>query len=164
MAGEVADGVHIHPLNTPTYLTETVQPNVGAGTQLIVPAFLAAGDTEEERQRWWEVARMQVSFYGSTPNYGFIFDQLGFEGTTARIREKQKAGDLAGMAAVIDDDLLAHFCVASPWDELSDRVIERYDGIADRVVSYFTSMAWNQDRTSLARWGEVARDVVARTS
>ena len=56
---------------------------------------------------------MQVSFYGSTPNYAFIFEQLGHEGTTAKLREKQKAGDIAGMAAVIDDDLLAHFVVDS---------------------------------------------------
>ena len=31
MAGEVADGVHIHPLNTPTYLRETVLPELEAG-------------------------------------------------------------------------------------------------------------------------------------
>ena len=31
MAGEVADGVHVHPLNTPTYLRETVLPELGAG-------------------------------------------------------------------------------------------------------------------------------------
>lgn len=173
MAGEVADGVHVHPLNTPTYLAETVKPSVEAGAkkagrdasdvQLIVPVFVAAGDTEEERSAWWERARFQVAFYGSTPNYGFIFDQLGREGTTPRIREKQKAGDIAGMASVIDDDLLAHFCVASPWDELSDRLVDRFDGVADRVVSYFTSAAWSQDKSSLARWGEVASDVVKRT-
>lgn len=33
-----------------------------------------------------------MSFYGSTPNYEFIWDEAGFEGTTARLREKQKAG------------------------------------------------------------------------
>jgi probable F420-dependent oxidoreductase len=173
MAGEVADGVHVHPLNTPTYLAETVRPSVEEGAkaagrdpsdvQLIVPVFVAPGDTEEERNPWWERARFQVAFYGSTPNYGFIFDQLGREGTTPRIREKQKAGDLAGMAAVIDDDLLSHFCVASPWDDLSDRLIARLDGVADRAVSYFTAAGWQQAPASLARWGEVARDVVSRT-
>ena len=30
----------------------------------------------------------------------------GFEGTTARIRERQKAGDFAGMAAQVSDDPL----------------------------------------------------------
>jgi probable F420-dependent oxidoreductase len=163
MAAEVADGVHIHPLNTPTYLRKTVQPIVGDRIQLIVPAFLAPGDSEDERRPWWEYARMQVGFYGSTPNYAFMFDQVGHEGMTARLRERQKAGDMAGMAALVDDDLLAQFCIAGPWDELADRVIERYDGVADRVVSYFTAAHWQQDRASLARWGEVARDVVART-
>ena len=39
---------------------------------------------------------MQTAFYGSTPNYGFIFEQVGHPGTTERIRERQKAGDIAG--------------------------------------------------------------------
>src|SRR5947207_604168 len=78
MAGQVADGVHVHPLNTPTYLAETVVPGVADGArqagrdpaevELAVPVFTAAGDTEEERERWWEMARVQVAFYGSTPN------------------------------------------------------------------------------------------------
>ena len=166
MAGQEADGVHVHPLNTPTYLRETVLPNVqaaGRTVDVIVPCFTAPGDSEEERKQWWEMARVQVAFYGSTPNYAFIFEQLGREGTTERIREKQKAGDIGGMAAVIDDELLAHFCVAAPWDELSDRLVERYSGVADRVVSYFAGLAWSQDRSSLFSWGEVVRDVMART-
>ena len=167
MAGEVADGVHVHPLNTPTYLAETVVPNVtrsGRKVDLIVPCFTAPGDSVEERAPWWEMARMQVAFYGSTPNYAFVFEQLDREGTTDRIRERQKAGDIAGMAAVVDDDLLLHFCVAASWDELSDQIVDRYAGTADRVVSYFAGLAWGQDPKSLARWGEVAKDVISRTS
>ena len=51
---------------------------------------------------WKEWARVQVAFYGSTPNYGFIFEQVDRPGTTEAIRERQKAGDLAGMSALID--------------------------------------------------------------
>jgi probable F420-dependent oxidoreductase len=173
-AGEVADGVHVHPINTPTYLDKTVLPEVATGAHragrdpsdltLIVPLLTAVGDTEEERARWWETARMQVAFYGSTANYGFIFDQIGFEGTTPRIRERQKAGDFAGMGAVITDEILEHFVVRCPWDELSSAIVARLSGVADRVVAYFAGAAWQQDRLSLARFGEVARDVIARTS
>jgi probable F420-dependent oxidoreductase len=162
MAGEVADGVHVHPLNNPTYLRETVLPNVAAGAaragrdaadvQLIVPCFTVVGDTDEERARWRELARNQVAFYGSTPNYSFIFDQLGREGTTAKVREKQKAGDIAGMASAIDDDLLAHFVVESDWDGAADAIRARYDGIAARVEVYFGAF----DPANLPRWGEVA--------
>ena len=174
MAGEVADGLHVHPLNTPTYLAETVEPNLtegarragrdAAGIAKLVPCFAVPGDTEEERRPWRNLARMQVAFYGSTPNYAFVFEQLGAPETTARVRERQKAGDLPGMAEVIADDLLAHFVVEAGWDELSDRLVERYAATADRLILYFAALAWDRDPTSLGRWGEVARDVAARTA
>ncbi|HEX3334523.1 MAG TPA: LLM class flavin-dependent oxidoreductase, partial [Acidimicrobiales bacterium] len=70
MVGEEADGVHVHPLNTPIYLRETVLPELAAGAakagrrvedlEVIVPAFVCVGDTEEEQSRWRERARVQV--------------------------------------------------------------------------------------------------------
>lgn len=172
LAGEIADGVHAHPLNTPTYLRDTLLPNLAAGAaragrdvaglQVIVPAFLAVGDNDEEQHRWRELARMQVAFYGSTPNYAFVFDQLGHDGTTARIRERQKAGDLAGMAAVIGDDLLDHFVTTGSWEDIAGRVVDRYAGVATRVVSYFSGIAAAEDPDTIDRWGEVARAVATQ--
>ena len=169
MAGEVADGVHIHPLNTPTYLRETVLPELGAGAaragrsvddlEVIVPAFLCVGDTEDERRTWREAARVQIAFYGSTPNYAFIFEQLDREGTTDRIRERQRAGDIPGMAAVIDDDLLEQFTTTGTWDDVADKIVAKYGGIATRVVSYFTGSDVVRDPASFDRWGALARRV-----
>ncbi len=111
LAGEVADGVHVHPLNHPAYLREVVLPNLRAGRQraandadvhLTIPVFTAVGETEAERARWREAARGQVAFYGSTPNYGFMFELLGREGTTEQLRVRQKAGDIPGMISLID--------------------------------------------------------------
>jgi probable F420-dependent oxidoreductase len=163
MAGEVADGVHVHPLNSLTYLRETVRPNAG-DVDLLVPCFAVPGDSEEERRPWRDMARFQVAFYGSTPNYAFVFEQLGHDDVTPRLRAKQKEGDVAGMAEVITDDILEHFVVEAAWDDLADRLVERYDGLAARVILYFAGMAWDRDRTALGRWGEVARDVQERTS
>jgi probable F420-dependent oxidoreductase len=171
MAGSVADGIHVHPLNTPTYLSETVLPELAVGArqsgrqrkelQVIVPCFTAVGDTDEEINRWREHARFQIAFYGSTPNYSFIFDQVGFDGTTARLREKQKAGDFAGMASVISDDLLEHFVVTSDWNDLGSKLLERFQGRADRVVLYFAGAAWSDDPESLKKWSPVAAEVAA---
>lgn len=127
--------------------------------EVIVPTFAAPGSTSDEVQEWREMARMQVAFYGSTPNYAFIFDQLDREGTTARIRERQKAGDLAGMTAIIDDDLLEHFCISGDWGDVTDRLIDRYQGTATRVVYYFAGMAWSRNEHELGPWGELARAV-----
>ena len=114
MAGEVADGVHVHPLGEPGYLARHVLPGLAEGAAragrdageltVIVPALTIVGDTDEEVATARERARMSLSFYGSTPNYAFIWDEAGFEGTTARVRERQKAGDFAGMAAEITDE------------------------------------------------------------
>ena len=43
------------------------------------------GDTDEEIAASREHARGMIAFYGSTPNYHFQFDDLGFEGTTGRM-------------------------------------------------------------------------------
>ncbi len=165
MAGSVADGIHVHPLNTPTYLRETVGPNLATGAassgrdrsdlQVIVPCFTAVGEREDQREQWRELARMQIAFYGSTPDYAFIFEQIGFDGTTERIRERQKVGDLPGMAAVVTDELLEQFVVTAGWDDLADKMVERYEGVADRVVSYFAGHAWAQDPGSLEPWSQV---------
>jgi probable F420-dependent oxidoreductase len=170
MAGQVADGVHVHPLNNPTYLRETVLPELSAGArrsgrtvddlEVIVPAFLCVGDTEQERHAWRESARVQIAFYGSTPNYDFIFEQLDREGTTEQIRERQRAGDVAGMAAVIDDDLLEQFTTTGTWDDIADEIVAKYGGIATRVVSYFTGTDLVRDPGAFERWGTLARQVV----
>ncbi|MHB1711797.1 MAG: LLM class flavin-dependent oxidoreductase [Acidimicrobiales bacterium] len=121
MAVEVADGIHVYPLNTQINLERTVLPKMRAAAsgsvralgdlEPIIPTFAAPGSTPDAIHRWREIARMQVAFYGSTPNCAFIFDQIGRGNTTARVRECQKAGDTAGMAAVIDHNLLDHICV-----------------------------------------------------
>jgi len=171
MAGEVADGVHVHPIGEPGYLARHVVPGIAAGAALagrdpgeiavIVPATTIVGDTDAEIVQAREAARASLSFYGSTPNYAFIWDEAGFEGTTERIRSKQKAGDLAGMAAEITDDHLAVFCTEARWDDLADALIDKYDGIVDRLVFYNPAFDTPE---RFERYGAVARSISARTS
>lgn len=171
MAGEVADGVHVHPIGEPGYLARHVVPNVARGIEsagraivevsLIVPVTTIVGDTDEEIERSRDAARFSLSFYGSTPNYAFIWDEAGFEGTTERIRAKQKAGDVAAMAAEITDDHLAVFCTESRWDGLADALIAKYGEIVDRLVFYNPAFD-SPDR--FERYGAVARAISDRTA
>lgn len=161
----MADGVHVHPIGEPGYLARHVLPTVAEGAAkagrsvsdlaIIVPVMTIVGDSDEERDKQREVVRASMAFYGSTPNYAFIWDEAGFEGTTARIREKQKAGDFAGMAAQVSDDHIAVFATESSWDGLADALIDKYAGMATRLVMY-NSVA-DQDR--FERYGEVARRI-----
>jgi probable F420-dependent oxidoreductase len=170
MAGEVADGVHIHPLGEPGYINRHAVPNIAKGAvkagrppsdiALIVPVMTIVGDSDEERDKERELVRASMSFYGSTPNYAFIWDEAGFDGTTARIREKQKAGEFAGMAAQITDEHIATFATESTWDGLADALTEKYTGIATRLVLYNAL----SDPGRVERYGEVARRVSGRST
>jgi hypothetical protein len=72
MAGEVADGVHVHPLGEPGYLSRHVMPNVAAGAEksgwspsdiaVIVPVMTIVGDSDEERHDECELVRASMSF------------------------------------------------------------------------------------------------------
>jgi probable F420-dependent oxidoreductase len=168
MAGEVADGVHVHPIGEPGYLRRHVLPNIAEGAatagrtaadvDVIVPVMTIVGDTDAERAAERELVRASMSFYGSTPNYAFIWDEAGFDGTTARIRERQKAGDFAGMAAQITDEHLAVFATEATWDGLADALRHTYDGVATRLVLY--NALTDPDR--IERYGEVARRLASR--
>lgn len=168
MAGEVADGVHIHPIGEPGYIARHVMPNIAAGAARagrapadiakIVPVMTIVGDTDEERAHERELVRASMSFYGSTPNYAFIWDEAGFDGTTARLREKQKAGDIAGMAAQITDDHIAAFATESTWDGLAEALIDKYAGIATRLVLY--NALGGAER--FERYGEIAKRLSTR--
>jgi len=171
MAGAVADGIHVHPFHSMPYLHDRLLPAVAKGAEsagrshddveLTVPVFAVPGDTPQDRAALVERTRFQIAFYGSTRNYAHQFDDLGFEGTSARINERLKAGDLAGMAALITDEMLEHYAVICRWDELADRLVERYQGIANRLVMYLAEQHIRMDPSTLGRWGEVARAVTA---
>ena len=169
MAGEVADGVHVHPLHSVQYLEERLIPAVEAGAakagrsvddiDLLIPVFIVPGDSPDERGFLARRARTQIGFYGSTKNYAFQFDDLGFEGTSATLNERLKAGDQDGLAATITDEMLDTYAVVGPWDEIADRLIARYAGRAERVVSYLTVDDIARHPEHLGRWGEIARAV-----
>ena len=68
---------------------------------------------------------------------------------------------MAGMTEVITDEILSHYTVEAKWDELADRLVQRYGGLAERVTMYTAGSDYARDPASLGRWGEVAKAVIA---
>jgi probable F420-dependent oxidoreductase len=165
MCGEVADGVHVHPFHSRRYLDEVVRPSVAEGAQragratesvtLAVPVMSIVGDDHGELERWRERARMQIAFYGSTRTYRGVFEVHGWDGTSERLYESQRKGDVAAMRAAVTDDMLAVYAVETSWSELAAAVIERYHGAADRVVMYFAGTSVRADPATIDRWASV---------
>jgi luciferase-like monooxygenase len=119
------------------------------------------GDTPEEQAPLLGRTRTQIGFYGSTKNYAFQFDDLGFDGTSARLNERLRAGDLDGVTALVTDEVLDQFAVVGRWDEIADRLLDRYHGRAARIISYLTVEDVGRRPENLAKWAEIARAVTS---
>jgi alkanesulfonate monooxygenase SsuD/methylene tetrahydromethanopterin reductase-like flavin-dependent oxidoreductase (luciferase family) len=73
--------------------------------------------------------------------------------------KRRKAKFLAACEALITEEILDQFAIVARWDDVADRMIERYKGIASRLVIYLASHWREVDPKILERWGEVARAV-----
>ena len=171
VAGEVADGVHVHPMHSMPYIENRLIPKLREGAakadrslddvDLIVPVLAVAGDTPEERRRWRREAKSAIGFYGSTPAYAFQFGDLGYESKRLELAEKLRAGDQEGLIAGVSDEILDQFALVARWDDMADKLIARYKGVACRVVMYFAKQSIDADPDNLGKWGEIARAVRA---
>ncbi len=174
MAGEVCDGIHVHPFHSMRYLQEVVLPAVHEGAtsggrspddiSIVCPIMAILGDTEEERVKARDETRLRIAFYGSTRTYSGVFDLHGWEGTADRLHELQRAGDLKGMIATITDEMLEVYSLESSWDDLADALVDKYGGIADRIVMYDASANWTFGGGSLDRWRDITAAVTKASS
>ena len=171
VAGEVADGLHVHPVHSMHYIEKRVLPAVREAAEsakrtftdidLIVPVLAVAGDTSEERRTLVREAKTTIGFYGATPNYAFQFDDLGHQGLREKLSTALREGGPDALAPLIDDEVLDQFGLVARWDEMADRLIERYKGKASRIVMYLATTSILENPSSLAKWGEIARAVRA---
>jgi probable F420-dependent oxidoreductase len=173
MAGAHCDGVHVHPFHSVDHLRDVQVPQVasgatGAGRSLDdvvfeIPVMTGVGATEEEIARTREQSRAMVAFYGSTPGYDAVFAHHGYEGLGARLNELQRAGDVRGMVALVTDDVLDHYVVSAPWEELAVVLRARYAGVAPRVrlMTYTANTQLASDPDVFDRWADVGRALAA---
>lgn len=168
MAGEVCDGVHLHPFHSPDYITHVQRPKIEEGAAragrtlddvtFICPIMTAVGDTDEEIAKTREHARMMIAFYGSTRTYSPVFEQHGFDGLSDKLHAAQREGDMAAMGKLITDDVLDHYIVQSSWDDLGQTLVARYSDVAPnvRVMSYTAMTQIKADPDIVERWAAVA--------
>ena len=130
-----------------------------SNVKLVCPVLTIVGDTDEEREHWRKRARSQIAFYGSTRTYAGVFETHGWHGVSENLHALQRAGDVAGMAAAVTDDMLDVLAITATWDDLAAKLLERYAGAADRIVMYFSGSGWREDASTFGRWAEVARAV-----
>jgi probable F420-dependent oxidoreductase len=150
LAGETAQGFHVHPFHTPEYLLRILKPAIEEGAarsgrssetiRISVSAF--ACSSEEERF----FVKTQIAFYASTPSYRPVMKLHGWEDTAQQLSRLAARGQWDEMPALIGDEILSTFAALVPPEEVGSALLERYRGLADRLSLYIPFKPGERDR------------------
>jgi len=167
VAGEVADGLLVHPFTTERYLREVTVPALERGFaksgrvreefQISYSGLIATGRTDEEREAAVSHARTRLAFYGSTPAYRAVLDLHGWGELQGELHSLSRSGDWAKMAELVDDEVLEEFGIIASVDEVATRVMGRFGDVVDRFSFYSPEQMdheyWSEIKAELRSFG-----------
>ena len=143
VAGEVCDGVTLHSFNTPEYTKQVVMPNLQKGAakagrtlkdmEVSGGGFIVTGGTEEELDANRMATKKRIAFYGSTRSYAGVMDTHGWSDTAEKLYRMSVEGKWSEMEAEITDEMLDAFAVSGTYDEIVDKVKDRYGAYATSI-------------------------------
>jgi probable F420-dependent oxidoreductase len=144
LAGELCDGLRLHPLSSPEYTRDVIWPNVRKGAErsgrsldgfeMIGAAFIPTGPTEEDVMRAREEARYRIAFYASTRTYLPVLEHHGWQDINPRLRELIAQNRWDDLAAVVPDEVLDGFCVSGTYDQIVAAVRRRLERLVDAIT------------------------------
>ncbi|MBK6960492.1 MAG: LLM class flavin-dependent oxidoreductase [Gammaproteobacteria bacterium] len=145
VAGEVCDGVRLHPFCTRAYLEQVVLPELATGWarggrrrehfEISGGGFIATGPDDEAVARMVEWVRYRVAFYASTPAYWPVLAQHGLEELGAKLNRLTKAGQWDRIAAEIPDDVVNLFAAIGRHDEIAAAIAKRFSSASDAIFA-----------------------------
>lgn len=143
VAGEVADGLMVHPFNSRRSLEELVVPALergrrtgpmaGAPIELVWVMMIVTWSSDEEHERAWRSVREQLAFYGSTPAYAPVLDLHGFGDLHRDLNVLSKAGRWDDMTDLIPDELVTEIAVTGERSQIAAQVVARASGITESI-------------------------------
>jgi len=142
-AGEVADGLVVHPFTTRRSFEALTLPALDRGLaragrrrdalDVMWVTTVVTWSDEAQRLAAMASARAQFAFYGSTPAYRATLAMHGWDDRQPELNRLSKAGRWDEMADLIPDELVETVAVVGPRDEIASRLVERAAGLAEHV-------------------------------
>jgi probable F420-dependent oxidoreductase len=146
LAGELCEGIHVHPLHSIKYLKEEVIPNVQKGLQighrerkdieLVSSIFIITGKDERAIERTSKLVKTQIAFYSSTPSYRKVLAFHGWGDVAQELSKLVRAGKWSEIQKLITTDMLSEFAVVGSYDDIFDHIKHKYRDVLDRVAPY----------------------------
>jgi probable F420-dependent oxidoreductase len=147
VAGQVADGVRLHPLCSRRYLEEVCMPQMLEGMRrggrsrehfdIHGGGFVCTGPDDQSVAAAMDIARGRIGFYGSTRTYLPILELHGLGELGLKLHRMSVSNQWDKMGDEIPDDVVRIFAACGTYDQLPRAIEERFGGAADSVDIHF---------------------------
>jgi probable F420-dependent oxidoreductase len=149
LAGEIADGVVLHPFSTRRYHEEVILPRLREGLaesgrslehfEVSGGGFVATGPDDAAVARMFEWVRGRIGFYGSTPAYWPVLELHGLGDLGRKLNALSKQGKWGEMTASITDEVVQLFTATGTHSQIAQAIERRFAGLCDAVFASVNS-------------------------
>ena len=143
VAGEVCDGLALHPLTSAKYLEEVIMVNLAKGAEkagrsvtdikVSGSGFVATGPNKQKIEEQKDQLRQRIAFYASTRSYFPVLEIHGYQEVGQRLHEMSLKGEWDRLPGLITDEILETYAVVGEYDEVAGKIRERSGGVLDEV-------------------------------
>jgi probable F420-dependent oxidoreductase len=147
VAGEVADGMIVHPFSTLTYIESVTLPAIERGLakakrardafEISYSNFVVSGRNEQEFEKAKRATKERIAFYGSTPAYRGVLESIGVGDLQTELNAMSKQGRWKEMGDLISDEVLDAFAVVGEPKTIVPEMKRRYGAFVDRCSASF---------------------------
>ena len=164
VAGEIADGVRLHPVCTAKFIDEQVLPNLARGAarsnrdlddvEICMKPLIGTAPTDERLEQVIQTVRARVSFYLSTPSYRRTFQLHGWGDIAEKASEFSRAQNWKELPELVSDEMLHTIATIGTYEEIADKLNDRYSRRVDRI-EFSTAVNTEED-------AEALKDILAK--
>jgi probable F420-dependent oxidoreductase len=143
VAGQVADGVRLHPLCSRRYLEEVCLPQIAVGRErggrrrenfdVHGGGFVVTGPDDAAVAAGMEVVRRRIGFYGSTRTYMPILALHDLQDLGLKLHRMSVEGRWSDMGAQVSDDVVRIFAACGTYRDIGVAIEQRYADVADSI-------------------------------
>ena len=147
VAGEVADGLIVHPFSTLAYIESVTLPAIEKGLaragrsrdefEISYSSMVVTGRNEEEFKAAKTAVKERIAFYGSTPAYRGVLESIGVGELQGELNSMSKQGRWKEMGTLVTDDVLDAFAVVGEPEAIAPEFLHRYGGFTNRTSASF---------------------------
>jgi probable F420-dependent oxidoreductase len=144
LAGELCDGVRVHPISTFRHNREVLVPTIAQGAEkcgrspseidIVGCPFLAVSENEDGLEAAKAAVRQRLAFYASTRTYHSVLELHGWGDVGRELHRLSLEGKWREMPGLISDEMLEEFAIVAIGDALATELKRRCKGVFTTIL------------------------------